>query len=148
MKDIFKSRMFSWAVFVAVAVSAYFVNVEVQSFFGRRAIRNTGLVSTSYEKALTKARNENKLVLVDVSAVWCASCRAMDNSVFSDPRVKKRIREKYIFSRIEYESEEGTRFLERHWAFGTPSLFIIDGDDSEVRRLRVTFDPDSFLGQL
>ncbi|HMS09210.1 MAG TPA: thioredoxin family protein [Pyrinomonadaceae bacterium] len=148
MKCLFCGKIKSAVFFVVALLAAYFINVEVQSYFGRQALAGTGLESVAFEDALAKAGNDGKLVLVDVSAIWCSTCRKLDNTVFSDDSVKAAINEKYVFSRIEYESEEGQRFLERYNASGFPTLFVIRPDGSIVRRLKVTFSPEEFRSQL
>ncbi len=135
-------------VFAVFAISAYFINVEVQSYLGREALEKTGLVSLPFETALEKAGKEKKLVLVDVSAIWCSTCRKLDNEIFANEAVKREIAKRFVFSRLEFESEEGQKFLEHYRASGFPSLFLIDADGKIVRRLKVTFDSGEFLWQL
>ncbi len=135
-------------VFAIIAISAYFINVEVQSYYGRQALENAGLVSLPFETALEKAGKEKKLVLVDVSAIWCPTCRKLDNEIFANETVRREIGQRFVFSRLEYESEEGQKFLEKHRASGFPSLFLIDADGKVVKKLKVTFDSGEFLRQL
>ena len=111
MKKFLNGKIISVLLFITIPVAAYFINVEAQSYWGRQAVENTGLTSLTLEKSLAKAKAGNKLVLVDVSAIWCGTCRKLDNEVFADPKVRKIINEKFAFSRLEYESEEGTAFL-------------------------------------
>jgi thiol:disulfide interchange protein len=145
MKRLFLNPIF-WIV--ALAVCAYFVNVQVQSYLGRQAWAATGLVSLPLDQALAKARAESKMVLVDVSAIWCPSCRLLDKTVFADARVKKVITEKYVFSRLEYESPEGRAFLKAHQLEGFPNLLLLDGNGVVVQHLEITFKPAEFLAQL
>lgn len=148
MKRLFSKPLFSLIVFAIIAVSAYFINVEVQTYFGQQALEKTGLVSLPFEQALNQAKNEKKLVLVDVSAIWCPTCRRLDNEVFADDDVRRFIKEKFVFSRLEYESDEGQKFLEKYKASGFPNLWLLDGDGKVVKRLKVTFDKGEFLWQL
>ena len=148
MKKLFSGKLFSIILFIAAAVGAYFINVEVQSYLGRQALEKTGLQSLTLKDSLAKAATENKLVLVDVSAIWCPTCRRLDNEVFANQEVRKIINEKYAFSRLEYESAEGTEFLEKHDAAGFPNLWVLDKNGNVVKRLRVTFDPPEFIAQL
>ena len=83
-----------------------------------------------------------------MAAIWCSTCRRLDNEIFANPQVREKLNEKFIFSRLEYESPEGTEFLEKHEAFGFPNLWILDGNGSVVKKLRVTFEPSEFLKQL
>jgi thiol:disulfide interchange protein len=148
IRRFFKGPIGTIVLFAAIGLAVYFVNVEVQTYFGHRAVENTGLVSTQFDAALAKASAENKLVFVDVSAIWCSTCRALDNNVFSDDEVRKVINERFIFSRIEYESDEGQAFLERYATSGFPTLWLIDSDGTIVDRLKVTMDPKEFVAQL
>lgn len=148
MKNIFSKPLLSLLFFAGMAISAYFINVEVQSYLGRETLKKTGLVSLPLNEAKIKAELENKQILVDVSAIWCSTCRRLDSEIFADEDVKRLIDEKYVFSRLEYETEEGQKFLEKHKAAGFPNLWILDGDGRVVKRLDVTFDKNEFLWQL
>lgn len=148
MKRSSLGRILPWAVFAAFALVAYFVNVEVQSYLGRQALENTGLVSLPFEQALAKARVEKKLVLVDVSAIWCSTCRKLDNEVFAKDQVKRAVNEKYVFSRLEYESDEGQQFLKKYEVSGFPTLWLLDENGKIIRRLRGTFDENEFIAQI
>lgn len=131
-----------------VLVAGYFINVEVQSRLGERALASTGLVSHPLPAALARAKAESKLVLVDVSAIWCPSCRTLDREVFANADVRRRLTDNFVFTRLEYESPEGQSFLKDHEASGFPTLWLLDGSGQMLRRLQVTFDPAAFLAQL
>lgn len=145
----FYSGTIGTVLLVAVAGAAgYFGNLELQSYWGRKAIAETGLRIQPLNRALEIARSENKMVLVDVSAVWCGTCRKLDNEIFSNPSVKKVINERFVYSRLEYETPEGEKFLSERNVNGVPNLWVVDGEGNNVKRLRVTFDPDDFIEQL
>lgn len=148
MKKIFSKRIVSLALLAGAILAVYFINVEVQSYFGRQALAKAGLTNLPLEQALTKAKAENKPVIVDVSAIWCPTCRKLDNTVFADAVVRQTIGEKFIFSRLEYESPEGEAFLATHNASGFPNLWLLDGDGKVLKKLQVTFAPQEFLAQL
>lgn len=148
MKNIFSSKLFSLFLFIAIPIAVYFINVEVQSYLGRKAFENTGLQSYSLQESIAKAKAENKMVLVDVSAVWCGSCRKLDNEVFANEKVKKALNEKFIFSRIEFETSEGEAFLQKRNTRGVPNLWVLDKNGNDVKRLDITFNPEEFLRQL
>jgi thiol:disulfide interchange protein len=120
----------------------------VQSYFGQQALEKTGLQRFTLDEAMTKATAENKQILVDVSAIWCPNCRRLDNDVFANESVKKIINEKFVFARLEYESPEGTAFLEKHNTNGFPNLWLLDGKGNAIKQLRVTFNAEEFIKQL
>lgn len=148
MKKILSKSVVSILVFAAFAIAGYFVSVEVQSYFGRQALAKAALENHTLADAIALAKAENKFVLVDVAAIWCSACRRLDNDVFAKAEVKRKINECCVFSRLEYESAEGTTFLEQHDATGFPNLWVLDGDGKTIKRLRVTFDPAEFSAQL
>ena len=132
---------------ITVAV-VYFGNVEVQSYLGRTAVAATGLESLPLEQALVQALADKRQVLVDMSAIWCSSCRRLDKQVFGDPAVRQAIQAKYVFSRIEYESDEGEALMEAYGVRGFPTLLILDAQGNLVRKLPITFDPRRFAANL
>lgn len=148
MKKFFSSKIVQLVIFAVIVISAYFINVEVQTHFGKQALERAGLKSLPFEQALVKAGKEDKLVLVDVSAIWCSTCRKLDNEIFADQEVKRLIKENFVFSRLEYESEEGQDFIEEYKVSGFPTLLLIDEHGSVVQRLAVTFNVGEFLEQL
>lgn len=148
MKKFFSGTFGSILLFGIAGAVGYFGNVELQSYWGRQAIQNTGLEIHSLESALVKAKAENKKVFVDVSAVWCGTCRRLDSDVLADERVKKVLDEKYVVARLEYETEAGYKFLKDRDTDGVPNLWLLDSNGEDIKRLRVTFDPKSFEEQL
>jgi len=140
-----KSSALRTLVSLAVIITlAYFGNVELQSYLGRKAVEDTGFPPRSLEQALALARAEDKLVLADMSAIWCPACRKLDRVVFADPAVQAAIRKSYVFTRIEYESAEGEAFMDEYDLRGFPTLVILDADGRLIRELPVTFDPEQF----
>jgi thiol:disulfide interchange protein len=148
MKNFFSSRFGKIIIFAVLGLSAYFINVEVQSYFGRQALERTGLQRFTLDEALTKATAENKQILVDVSAIWCPNCRRLDNDIFANETVKKVVNEKFVFVRLEYESPEGTEFLEKRNTNGFPNLWLSDNKGNAIKQLRVTFNAEEFIKQL
>ena len=135
----------SWLPFIVFGLALYFGNVELQSYLGRQALAETGLTHLSLEQAFAKAQREEKLVLADMSAIWCPTCRKLDQQVFSNDQVKQAINEKYVFARIEYESDAGKAFMKKYNVSGFPTLLILNANGEKLVHLPLTFDPESFL---
>lgn len=151
MPDSAPNSKKSWlkiALAAAVVVALYFLNVEVQTRLGESVLAEVPLEKLSYDDALAKATAEKKPVLADLSAIWCPTCRNMDKSVFSNPEVAHAISQKYIFARIEFESEEGEWFQKRYNTRVFPTLLVLAPDGVPLRELPVTTDPQEFLSFL
>ena len=134
-----------WLPLLLLGLLVYFGSIEVNSYLGRQALAESSLTRYSLDEALARARAENKLVLADIAAIWCTACRKLDKKVFSDASVLKAIDERFVFARIEYESEEGEAFIERYDVLGYPTLLILDADGNKLSQLPVTFSPQAFV---
>ena len=141
-------RLFLLLAFGGVLTAIYFGNVAYQSSLGRQALAKTGLQSLSLPEAIRVARTEKKQILVDVSAIWCPVCRALDQSVFSNVDVQEVIKNHYVFCRLEYQSPEGTSFLRDHEAQGFPNLWVLDRNGGVVKHLPTTLSVNQFLDSL
>ena len=134
---------------IAVSLSlAYMLFFKIQSYLGQQALDATGLPRLEFQQALQQAKQQDRYILADISAIWCPTCRKLDKKIFSDTNVKKTIAQHYIFSRIEYETDQGKAFMKRYNIKGFPSLLILDKDATVQRRLALTFDPELFVEYL
>lgn len=126
---------------------AYLGSQNLKLWLGQRAIDQTGFEAISLDAALIQAKAENKLVLVDFAAIWCSTCRKLDTQVLAQPEVKDRIESNYVFTRLEYESDD-VQLFEHYGIQQFPTLMVLNSDGSELRQLSLTLDPDNFVGQL
>ena len=146
--DSWKKRLRTVVVWGGIALVIYFGNVQVQTWLGKRALADTGLSPVSLVEALPLAQSGQKLVLADVSALWCGSCRKLDREVFADPEVQALLARDFVFARLEYESDEGKAFVAEHGLRGLPSLMVLDAAGRPLRNLGVTYDPVEFRRRL
>ncbi|MCU0852443.1 MAG: DUF255 domain-containing protein [Thermoplasmata archaeon] len=79
--------------------------------------------------AFDEARRENKLVLLDLSAVWCHWCHVMDDTTYADREVARRINESFIPVRVDID--ERPDISERYNRGGFPTTaFLSDRGES------------------
>lgn len=135
-------------VFFAAMFGAYFINLAIQSHRGEEARANTGLHPLTLTEALAKAQDADKLALVELSAVWCPNCRALDRKVLSDPIVHTAIDRDYVFALVDWESKEGEELRERWEIHELPTLLVLRPDGSLLTRLDHGFDPAVALESL
>ncbi len=140
-----KSPWIKYAVFAAIVAAAYFINVEVQTRLGQSVLEEMTLERHSLPEALAQAKAENKLVLADMSAIWCPTCRSLDKHLFSNSEVQAAIEQKYVFARIEYESEEGEAFMEKYDVHSFPTLLVLTSNGEHIKELPITTYPEEFI---
>ena len=68
------------------------------------------------EEGFAASRQSGKPVFVDVSGHGCVNCREMESRVWSDPRVKERLREEFVL--VTLYTDDKTRLREEDWVRG------------------------------
>jgi thiol:disulfide interchange protein len=137
-----------FGIIILISVLGYYGNRTIQSYLGQQAIDQTGLEIRTLEQALEVAKSSNKLVLADMSAIWCPSCRKLDKQVFSDEQVKTQLNQDFVYARIEYESPEGERFMQNYQVTGFPTLLVLNAQGEKLVQLPINYEPSPFLATL
>ncbi len=89
------------------------------------AAEETGIAWRSFDAAtLAKAREEKKLVFLDVEAVWCHWCHVMDAKTYSEPAVQAALKEGFISAKLDSDSRPD--LARRYEEYGWPALVIFD----------------------
>jgi len=143
-----KKKILSFFIAAVVATGAYFAHTAWQTQLGEDALKATALNFLPLDQALANARQQGKPVLVDFSAIWCPTCRAMHATVFTNNEVKRAISDKYVLSRVDYESPEAPEFMRRYAVQGFPTLLVITENGTLLRKIPVTLDPVAFAASL
>ncbi|MEX0994800.1 MAG: thioredoxin fold domain-containing protein [Balneolaceae bacterium] len=68
---------------------------------------------TGMERALELAAENNKTILIDVYAEWCSYCQRMQDEVYPDLEVRQIIREYFIPVRVNVDSKQTLKYLDR-----------------------------------
>jgi len=98
--------------------------------------------SLNFNDALSKAKSENKRVIVDVYTDWCGWCKKMDEEVYSNGKIKKLIERNFILVKLDAESlmevsYNGEQFTEQDLALyfeasGYPTTVFLEQDGSVI----------------
>jgi thiol:disulfide interchange protein len=87
----------------------------------------------SFDEALAQARDERRLLLVDVYTDWCGWCKKLDREVFGDARVAEAARD-LLAVRVNAE-KGGEKVAERYDVQGYPTVLFVDGSGNVVKRV-------------
>lgn len=92
------------------------------------------------------ARDERKIILVDVIARWCHWCHVMDEETYADPEVAALLAEHFVAIRVDSDARPDV--AERYADWGWPATAVLTSDARPVLELRGYQDPREFAALL
>lgn len=126
MKNIFLTTCLLW-------LSGWCVGQGIEFFEG------------SWEEALVKAEQEEKLIFVDAFAVWCGPCKRMAKNVFTNPSVGEYFNDNFVNLKIDMEKGMGLDFGVDYPVSAFPTLFFISSKGDIVKKVVGGRDVKSFI---
>lgn len=148
VRSPFSKRLRMGVIIILLSVVWFYGNIALQSYLGQQALEQTGLELLTLEQALKVAKGSNKLVLTNMSAIWCSSCRKLDKQVFADERVKTKLNQNFVYAHIDYDSPAGQSFMQKYHVTGFPTLLIFNTKGEKLVQLPIKYEPITFLVSL
>ena len=106
---------------------------------------------TELDAQLIKARQEQKIVLLDFYADWCISCKEMEVNTFANPEVSKELKQFVLLQAdVTTNSPENQALLKRFGLYGPPGILIFNQNSEEQKEQRVIgyMPPQRFIERL
>ena len=95
------------------------------------------------EEIFEHAKREDKLLILDLEAVWCHWCHVMEEKTYHDPAVVKLINQKYIAIRVDQDANPDISI--RYEDYGWPATVIFAADGSELVKRRGYIPPENMV---
>lgn len=95
------------------------------------------------DATFTKAKSENKIVLLNLEANWCHWCHVMHDSTYSNPEVIAYINRYFI--PVKADQDAHPELSNRYKEFGWPATIFINGQGEDVVKRAGYISPKSFL---
>ncbi|MCB0327339.1 MAG: thioredoxin domain-containing protein [Bdellovibrionales bacterium] len=86
-----------------------------------------------------RASKQNKLILLDLEAVWCHWCHVMEEKTYSNPEVATLITFHFIAVRVDQDSRPD--LSNRYGEYGWPATIVFDSKGNELTKQRGYIDP-------
>ncbi|MFT6765228.1 MAG: thiol:disulfide interchange protein DsbD [Alteromonas naphthalenivorans] len=93
---------------------------------------------TDYNKAVTTAQKEDKMLFIDFWTPYCSICKAITATILKNPKVTQVLKDKYVILSVDASdsSVEPYKSLKsRYDTWGAPNLLVVDPNDGkELKR--------------
>ncbi len=113
-------------------------------FFGFLLI-DTPFINGSVDDLFSAAREQNKVVIVDVYTEWCGPCKLMDRQTWSNSKVTSFLNNKAVSIKLDAEKGEGRRFAQKYNVVAYPCVLIFNSDGELIDRRIGFLPPREFL---
>ena len=107
--------------------------------------------SAELDVQLIKAKQEQKLVMLDFYADWCISCKEMELNTFANAEVSKELKQFILLQAdVTANSSDNQELLKRFGLFGPPGILIFNQNSEELKAQRVIgyMPPQRFIERL
>lgn len=84
-----------------------------------------------YKTALSKAKKENKVLMMVLRADSCPWCRKFERKTLTSPLLKPRLQTKVVLLVVDKNYDIGS-FPEKFTTHSTPRVFFIDPNDESI----------------
>ena len=128
-----------------IFVSVLIISIALGSVYGIIKQKNEVSNHITYNEALELSKQNNKPILIDFSAVWCANCYELKEKVFVNEDLKNFIDDNLIFTEVDVDKyknisdENNVKWL--------PWIIVIDSDKNILytKNSFSSFDDDMAL---
>lgn len=111
------------------------------------AAANTGVKWEGWsDEQFKRARDEKKLVILDLEAVWCHWCHVMDERTYSNPEVQKLMRDHFVAMRVDQDSRPD--LSNKYEDYGWPATIVFNADGKELIKRAGFIPPDEMIDML
>jgi len=94
-------------------IKTIFTTITVLLLFSNFLLGNDSVKWFSFDEGMLKAKEENKLLLVDFYTDWCVWCKRMDSDTYSDERVINFLNSNFILVKLNPEKEGSLSFQDK-----------------------------------
>ncbi|NME71781.1 DUF255 domain-containing protein [Flammeovirga aprica] len=97
------------------------------------------------EKALEKAKAENKEVFITVYTTYCESCNMMQEEIFKEKKVSNYYNQNYISLLIDADSKAGKKIVEQYQLHDYPAFLFINQKNEPLHLFVGNMEKSDFM---
>jgi len=109
------------------------------------AAQGINFEKASWKELLSKAKEQNKLVFIDVYTSWCGPCKMMAANVFPLKKVGDKFNSSFVNFGIDAEKGEGVEIAKTYDVHAFPTYLFVNGDGQLMYKAVGGLPVDEFL---
>jgi uncharacterized protein YyaL (SSP411 family) len=98
------------------------------------------------DEVFSRAKHEQRFVLLDLEAVWCHWCHVMDVTTYRDPKVIVLLNKKYLTVRADQDARPD--LSNRYEDYGWPATVVFDAEGHEIVKRQGYLTPAEMASML
>jgi hypothetical protein len=101
----------------------------------------------SWESSIFRdAQAQQRLVILDLNAVWCHWCHVMDEKTYGDSKIRQLLSDRFIAARADQDANPD--LSNRYGNWGWPATIIFAPDGTELAKLQGYIPPERMASLL
>jgi thiol:disulfide interchange protein len=98
----------------------------------------------SWDSAFTRAKSEDKPVLVSFQAEWCVWCKKLESTTYRDSTVMALLADSLVPLTLDVDGD-GERLSNEHGVESLPTVLVFGADGEERGRINGYLPPSRFV---
>src|SRR5947208_2761716 len=104
-------------------------------FITKLSVAQIDFKQGSLADVMQMAKDQKKVLMIDVMTDWCKWCIELDNKVYSKQEIGDFANSNQVSYKIDAEKGEGIDFAKKYNIHGYPTILFVDGDGNEIDRI-------------
>ena len=127
-----------------------FIGIELSSTTSHSQPTEQGITffEGNLNQALAQAEKDQKLVFLDIYAVWCGPCKRLKATTFKDAAVGEYFKKRFVSIAIDGEKGEGPALAQKLKLTAYPTLYVLDAKGNVVRKMVGFRTPEQLLAEV
>ncbi len=102
----------------------------------------------TFNHALQEAQKEHKLIFMNVYATWCAPCKLLMKTTFTDDKVGSVFNKNFVNISIDAEKGEGIALAKKYKVQAHPLMLVLNSKGNVVKRILGYMTDEQLLAQV
>jgi len=103
--------------------------------------------NNTFNKALfTKAKKENKIIVLDIEAVWCHWCHVMDKKTYANKEVQALLDKHFLFVKVDHDARPD--LAQKYRDYGWPATIFLNSKGKELVKRAGYIAPEKMIALL